>query len=500
MVAGGNKPERQGPKAGHVFVADGLETILRDPRQYGLKLRQIVGTDEAEAFKKFVIRRQPLENVDHDFGQPQAFFEKIAAEANRLQNTKHVGVFTQPVDGEFVAHRRTEQYVFRHGSIGIEFFRIEAFDELRDLGVLQPPAHLLSGFQNRGGKLRLLLRVDGPAQPYLIDIGREAGHPQDLVYPRRQIVGAADGRHIDPIGQPVIFEVAGTLRLSNFPLALLGVLAFHRPLGLGPVLQTVEQVVPDGSREHVGVLTHIRNLPANDGLRKLDEIMVADTKPAAVRREQSGKHLRQFVLAAAAGPDQRHMPGKIDRQGGAVDNPQSVILGKADVRGDQLAGKLGRTFGLFRLGLLFEHSRRLKLVGDLRELDPGVFHALVVGQQHFPRRRHILIGGEHGDQRPQREIAPDHQPAADRIEEERRQQGEGVVDELDQELEDVNPEPDPVDDPETAGKVGQFELRGIVGVNFRRPADRFADPLREFPNRLHPLFPEGVDLPLEYGD
>ena len=74
----------------------------------------------------------------------------------------------------------------------------------------------------------------------------------------------------------------------------------------------------------------------------------------------------------------------------------------------------------------------------------------------------------------QREIA------ADQIEQERRDLGEEIVDEFDQELPLVDVVPDLEDAPEPRGDVGAFVVRRIVDVDGANAVDDFADPSGQF--------------------
>ena len=93
--------------------------------------------------------------------------------------------------------------------------------------------------------------------------------------------------------------------------------------------------------------------------------------------------------------------------------------------------------------LAVDHARRLELRHDLLVLDADVLLRRVPVEQLLPRVQDVLVRGEHGDERAEREAALDHQVAAHRIEEERRDLREEVVQELDEELALVDVVADP---------------------------------------------------------
>src|SRR3546814_17810249 len=62
---------------------------------------------------------------------------------------------------------------------------------------------------------------------------------------------------------------------------------------------------------------------------------------------------------------------------------------------------------LFRSGLhtLVQDARRFELLDHLLVLDPRVLFLLIEQEQFLPGCRHLLVGGEHGDERAEAEIA-----------------------------------------------------------------------------------------------
>ena len=121
-------------------------------------------------------------------------------------------------------------------------------------------------------------------------------------------------------------------------------------------------------------------------------------------------------------------------------------------------------------------------------------------EQLLPRAEDVLVGGEHGDQRAERQAALDHQVAADRIEEERRDLGQEIVQELDEELALVDVEADRVDLAEAVADVGPLEVQRVVGADLGDAGHRLADPVGQLARGLHALLRQLVDLPLQPRD
>ena len=126
---------------------------------------------------------------------------------------------------------------------------------------------------------------------------------------------------------------------------------------------------------------------------------------------------------------------------------------------------------------------RLKLFDDLLVFDPRVLFLLIEIEQFLPRRGHVLVGRQHRDQRAERQIAADYQIAADRIEEERRQLSDEVVEKLDEEFALIDLEADVVDAAEQAGEIGQLQLDRVVGMDFDDAGRRFLDAVGDDPLR-----------------
>src|SRR6185312_8994341 len=107
---------------------------------------------------------------------------------------------------------------------------------------------------------------------------------------------------------------------------------------------------------------------------------------------------------------------------------------------------------------------RLELRHDLLVLDPHVLLRCVPVQKLLPRREDVLVCGEHRNERAERKVAANHEIAADRVEEERRDLREEIVQELDEELAPVDVEANAVDPAEPIADVGALELERIVAA------------------------------------
>src|SRR4029077_8106030 len=119
---------------------------------------------------------------------------------------------------------------------------------------------------------------------------------------------------------------------------------------------------------------------------------------------------------------------------------------------------------------------------------------LVEVEQLLPGRGQILVGGEDRHQRAERQIALDDQIAAQRIEEERRQLPNEIVEEFGEEFAAVDLEPDVINHTQNAGKVGQMQLDRVVCLDLDDAAVRFLDPVGDLADGAHPLLAKLVHL------
>ena len=117
-----------------------------------------------------------------------------------------------------------------------------------------------------------------------------------------------------------------------------------------------------------------------------------------------------------------------------------------------------------------------------------VFHlhveALVVPVDQFlDRPGQILVGGDDGNQLADVQIAADRQYAAAEIEDEGRELGEEVVDELHHELPLVEVEADEKNPRQAVGNVRALEIGAVVETDVGRPIDDLADAPRQVARR-----------------
>ncbi len=144
--------------------------------------------------------------------------------------------------------------------------------------------------------------------------------------------------------------------------------------------------------------------------------------------------------------------------------------------------------------------RQFELFVKLFIFDPRIGKALVIGQKLFPGGRHILVGGKGRDQRAEAEIAHDHQITADGIEEERRDLGDEVVQELDKEFAEIDFLADFKNPAHPLGEMGQLETLRFMGADIGRTGNDFADMFRHAAHILHALFAKLVHAALQFRD
>ena len=261
------------------------------------------------------------------------------------------------------------------------------------------------------------------------------------------------------------------------------------------MFQSVEHVIGDGSVEDVRVGPGIADARPDHRLVQGGKVILADHDLAAGREKQPCQHLGELVPVAAAGDD-GDVAARIGLEGHAGEGFDPVLVGE----GDMLKGKRGgNRFDRLRTVTLqgwVQHVGRLELFDQLPILDAGVGHALIVFEELFPRRGEVRIGGEHGDQRAEGEVAANDQDAADGIEKQRRQRDQEVVGELHQELLAVQPVPDIEDARQAVREMGQGIGRRIVGMDVVDARHRFADAPGQLARPLDPFLSQQIDLAL----
>ena len=110
------------------------------------------------------------------------------------------------------------------------------------------------------------------------------------------------------------------------------------------------------------------------------------------------------------------------------------------------------------------------------------------------------MGRDRGHQGPDLEATLDDEVAANRIEAERTEVVDGVVQELDDELPDEDPQAHRVNLAKGGGHRGALVGRGVVAADLLDPGNRLPDPVGETAHEPHPLLGKGVDAALQLRD
>ena len=358
---------------------------------------------------------------------------------------------------------------------------------------VEPPRNAFTGLQYAIRQTGVAFGIDGHVQGArvqgVLDLeGLDNPHPPvlELFFARH-----AEKLEIDPLGVDVVGAVARGHRF------LVGAAAFGVQVDLGRrrMFQSVEHVVGDGSVEDVGVGPGIADARPDHRLVHGGKVILADHDPAAGRDKQPRQHVGELVPVAAAGDD-GDVAARIGLKGDAVERLDPVLVGE----GDALQGKRGRDrfdrLGPVTLQGWIQHAGRLELFDQLPILDAGIGHALVVFQELFPRRGEVRVGGQHGDQRAEGEVAANDQYAAHGIEKQRRERDQEVVGELHEKLLPVQPVPDIEDARQAVREMGQGIGRRIVGMDVVDARHRFAYAPRQLARPLDPFLAQQIDLAL----
>ena len=94
----------------------------------------------------------------------------------------------------------------------------------------------------------------------------------------------------------------------------------------------------------------------------------------------------------------------------------------------------GDDVGLFELEAFIAHPSRLELASDLIVFDARIFLHLVVGQELLPGSGKIFVGRDRRHQRADIEPTRDYEVTTDRVEEERAELLNEIIDEFDNEF------------------------------------------------------------------
>ena len=342
----------------------------------------------------------------------------------------------------------------------------------------------------------------GAAQPQPVDV---VGEPRRLERPdeRRQAllrIGDAGGLVVDPVRVEIVGRVAGAARLGHGPLELQAHLLGELARVDRPLLQAVEQVVLDRSGEDVRLPADIGEIAAEHGVRQPGHLGLAQDDAAGMRLERPGENERQLLLARTRGAGDRDVLRQVELEAQAIEDGLALVVGERDVDGAKRPVELGRRLGLVQHQGLVAQAGRGELHHDLLVLDLHVVHRLIVGQELAPGRGQVLLGAHHGNEGAQRDLALDHEIAADREEEEGAQLGDEVVEELDQELLLVDVEADPEHLAQLLAEAAELERGRGVGADVAHAQGRLADPLGVAADLLDAQLAQLVHLPLQLGD
>ena len=107
----------------------------------------------------------------------------------------------------------------------------------------------------------------------------------------------------------------------------------------GHVLQPVVEVVRERSREDVRVLRRVRDAPARHRLMHVAEVDAGDVQAAAVGRLSRATQLRELLLAAVAGADERHVLAARDAERQPLDPVGDAVLAVRERRRRDVAGE-----------------------------------------------------------------------------------------------------------------------------------------------------------------
>src|SRR6266851_4040399 len=479
-------------------VAAGLVDAAED----GLELRQGAGADEAVLLEELVLGRQIGEQFDHRLRHLLAHGDEIVGQPDLVEDAQDIGVLGEEIEIEGGSDRRAEQQVLGERGVGVVALGVVALDEMGDALLGEAAGERVARLDHALGDVGPLLQIEPAAQPEGIDVLVEIDPPEDLDRAHdklRRILGP--GRFvIDPVGAGVEVGIAGLPRLLERNRHRLGAQRLVVALADRPVLQAEIKIVLQRAGEEMRRRAGIADAAADNSIVQGGDIDAADGDAAAGRLDEPGEQQAELMLAARALPDDGDMGVRREGEAHRVDDARPLVLGEAEIGGADLAGERRDLVRRIELPAIVDHALGLELLDDLLVLDLGVLQELVEIEQLGPRRGEVLVGGEDGDQGAEREIALDHQIAADRIEEERRQLGDEVVEELDEELAAIDLEADVVDGAEKAGEIGELPADRVVGVDLGDAGRRIADAVGDQAHGAHALLAEEIDLALQLGD
>src|SRR5437763_1688083 len=168
------------------------------------------------------------------------------------------------------------------------------------------------------------------------------------------------------------------------------------------------------------------------------EVGVANAKAPARRGDEPGKELRDEISAAVALADDCYIGAEREVEIDLFEQRDAVIVHHTDIGRSDLAMQRFELLRRFEQQAFVEHIRNLELLDDLLVFDRHVLLVLIEVKQLLPRRRYVLIGGKHRDQRAERELALDHKISADQEKQERRRIADHIVEKVYEEVEVID--------------------------------------------------------------
>ena len=425
--------------------------------------------------------RQVGEQLDHGAGDVDADGHQVVGQPDAIEHLADIGL--EALQRVGVADRGAEQQVLEDRQVAVVALLVERLDQLGEVGLLQAIMQLAARSHDAGGELGPLLRVDGAAQPELVDVLLEVDDGEDADDPLVEIVRAAgaERRIVGPVGGRVEGRVAGAQRLGHRPVALaphVGVVVL-RPLR--PVAQAVEDVVADALRKQISVLPDIADAAAADPFGQIRQIELADPDRAVGRHRQPRQYLGHALLAAAARADDGDVLVEAELDGEAVKRLALAIVVDDDVaEGDRTLQLLGVHR---RLVIGRQQALGRELLDHLLVLDLDVLQLLVPVDQLLHRAGQVLVGIDHRQKAAEVEPPGDREVAADQVEEVGRHLRQQVVERLDGELQLIDVEADLVDLAESLADLGPLVVRGVVDVDLGAAVDALGDPPGELTGR-----------------
>ena len=125
--------ERQRQQFLPLFTPQRRDAAAVEGAQNGGERRQIIGADEAELLKKFMLVGQVGEHLGHHRGNLPADVYEIVGQPDLVEDLQHIGVVGKRLEVENRPDRRPEKKVFGDARIGVVLLDIIGLDEFGDV-------------------------------------------------------------------------------------------------------------------------------------------------------------------------------------------------------------------------------------------------------------------------------------------------------------------------------------------------------------------------------